>query len=97
MQYLTWLREASDHVGVANLYDLAPGPRSFVHPGVLISGLLHAAGLGVAAAYLAWKPVAVLALFAGALVSLGLYPSDRRFLASFGGALMETLGRKPAR
>ena len=28
-----------------NLYDLAPGPRSFVHPGVLISGLLHALGL----------------------------------------------------
>ena len=39
----------------------------------------------------------VLVLFACALVSLGLYPSDRRFLASFGGALMEALGRKPAR
>jgi O-antigen/teichoic acid export membrane protein len=39
----------------------------------------------------------VLVLFACALVSLGLYPSDRRFLVSFGGALMEALGRKPAR
>jgi len=39
----------------------------------------------------------VLVLFACALISLGLYPSDRRFLASFGGALMETVGRKPAR
>ena len=67
MQYLTWLREASHHIAVANLYDLAPGPRSFVHPGVLVSGLLHAAGFGVAAAYLAWKPLAVIALFAGAL------------------------------
>jgi hypothetical protein len=38
-----------------------------------------------------------LAVFACALVSLGLYPSDRRFLASFGGALMEALGRKPTR
>src|SRR6185312_5056963 len=66
MQYLTWLREASHHVAVANLYDLAPGPRSFVHPGVLVSGALHAIGFGVAAAYLAWKPFAVLALFAGA-------------------------------
>jgi hypothetical protein len=74
MQYLTWLREASHHVAVANLYDLAPGPRSFVHPGVLVSGALHAIGFGVAAAYLAWKPFAVLALFAGAL---GL---ARRFL-----------------
>ena len=35
MQYLTWLRDASDHVAVSNLYDLAPGPHSFVHPGVL--------------------------------------------------------------
>jgi hypothetical protein len=67
MQYLTWLREASDHLAVANLYDLASGPHSFVHPGVLVSGLLHQLGLGVAAAYLVWKPVAVLALFAGAL------------------------------
>ena len=75
MQYLTWLREASDHVAVANLYDLAPGPRSFVHPGVLISGVLHAIGFGVAAAYLAWKPLAVLSLFAGALAMA------RRFLA----------------
>lgn len=75
MQYLTWLREASDHLAVANLYDLAGGPRSFVHPGVLISGVLHKAGLGVAAAYLAWKPVAVLALFAGTLALA------RRFLA----------------
>jgi len=75
MQYLTWVREASAHVAVANLYDLAPGPHSFVHPGVLVSALLHAIGFGVAAAYLAWKPAAVLCLFAGAL---GM---ARRFLA----------------
>jgi hypothetical protein len=74
MQYLTWLREASEHWAVANLYDLADGPRSFVHPGVLVSGLLHKAGLGVAAAYHAWKPLAVVALFAGALAL------TRRFL-----------------
>ncbi len=75
MQYLTWLREASEHVAVANLYDLEEGPRSFVHPGVLISGLLHRAGLGVVAAYMVWKPVAAIALFAGALALV------RRFLA----------------
>ena len=50
MQYLTWLREASDHLAVANLYDLEDGPYSFVHPGVVVSGLLHRAGLGVVAA-----------------------------------------------
>jgi hypothetical protein len=65
LQYLNWLRQASEHVLVGNLYDLAPGPRSFLHPGVAISGALHALGLGIAAAYLVWKPVAVLALWAG--------------------------------
>jgi hypothetical protein len=75
MQYLTWIREASEHLAVANLYDLADGPRSFVHPGVLVSGLLHRAGLGVAAAYMAWKPFAVIALFAAALALA------RRFLS----------------
>ncbi|HEX8051603.1 MAG TPA: hypothetical protein VF517_01325 [Thermoleophilaceae bacterium] len=68
MQYLNWLRQAGEHVTVGNLYDLDPGgPRSFLHPGVLVSGLLHRLGLGVAAAYMAWKPVAVIALFAAAL------------------------------
>ncbi|MGH2746033.1 MAG: hypothetical protein ACRDN8_26770 [Thermoleophilaceae bacterium] len=75
LQYLTWLREAGEHVAIANLYDLEDGPRSFVHPGVLLSGLAHQLGLGVVASYVIWKPVAVLALFAGA-VGLG-----RRFLA----------------
>ncbi|HEX8243409.1 MAG TPA: hypothetical protein VF541_07940, partial [Longimicrobium sp.] len=78
LQYLNWLRQAGEHATVANLYDLEPGPRSFLHPGVLLSGLLHRAGLGVAASYLVWKPVAVGALFAGALLYV------RRFLARSG-------------
>jgi hypothetical protein len=39
-----------------------------VHPGMVISGLLHKAGLGLVPAYLVWKPVAVVALFAGTLL-----------------------------
>jgi hypothetical protein len=78
MQYLTWLREAGENVAVANLYDLDDGPSSFVHPGVLISGLLHQLGLGVVASYMVWKPVAVAALFAGSLALC------RRFLARSG-------------
>jgi hypothetical protein len=74
LQYITWLREAGQHVAVANLYDLEGGPRSFVHPGVVISGLLHRTGLGEVAAYMVWKPVAVLALVAGAVAL------TRRFL-----------------
>ncbi len=67
LQYLNWLRQSGEHGAAANLYDLAPGPHSFVHPGVLISGLLHRLGLGMIAAYAVWKPVACAALFAGAL------------------------------
>ncbi len=78
LQYLNWLRQAGHHVAVANLYDLAPGPRSFVHPGVLLSGLLDRLGLGIRLAYLVWKPVAVLALWAAALLLA------RRFLARAG-------------
>jgi O-antigen/teichoic acid export membrane protein len=47
-------------------------------------------------ALLLFTPLVVV-LFACALVSLGLYPSDRRFLAAFGGALMEVLRRMPSR
>jgi hypothetical protein len=74
MQYLNWLRQAGEHVTIENLYDLRPGPASFLHPGVLVSGLLHRIGLGLTASYMAWKPVAVGALFAAALLYV------RRFL-----------------
>ncbi len=80
LQYLNWLRQAGHHIAVANLYDLAPGPHSFVHPGVVISGLLNRAGLGIVAAYMVWKPVAVAALFAGSLLYVRRFierPSDR--------------------
>lgn len=75
MQYLNWIRESGDHLLVGNVYDLEPGPRSFLHPGVAVSGVLHRLGLGVIAAYAFWKPVAVVALFAAALAW------TRRFLA----------------
>ena len=67
MQYLNWLRQSGAGVLIGNLYDLAPGPETFLHPGLLVSGLLHDLGLGTIASYLVWKPVAVLALWAGAV------------------------------
>jgi hypothetical protein len=70
MQYLDWARQAGEHGLIGNRYDLAPGPRSFLHPGLLASGLLYRLGAAPAVAYLAWKPVAVAALFAGALLFL---------------------------
>lgn len=65
MQYLNWLRQAGEHVGIANLYDLEDGPRPFVHPGLLLSGLLHRLGVGLVVAYSVWKPIAAAVLFAG--------------------------------
>ncbi|HEY6580494.1 MAG TPA: oligosaccharide flippase family protein [Rubrobacter sp.] len=79
------------------------GPR-YVKP--LLAGFVAAAvTLGIRAllptieglpALLLFAPI-ILVIFACALVSLGLYPSDRRFLASFGGAMRDALGREPAR
>jgi hypothetical protein len=89
LQYLNWLRQASDHVLVANLYDLAPGARNFLHPGVMISGGLHALGLGTAAAYFVWTPVAVVALWAGARAWCHrLLPPGGRRLGALGLALL---------
>lgn len=73
MQYLNWLRQSGEHGAAANLYDLAPGPRSFVHPGLLLSGLLHRAGAGIVVAYQIWKPVAVAALFFGSFYFAGRF------------------------
>ena len=65
MQYLNWLRQAGESVGIANLYDLKDGPNSFVHPGLFLSGVLHQLGVGLVVAYSVWKPIAALVLFAG--------------------------------
>lgn len=81
MQYLNWLRQSGEFGAAANLYDLAPGPRSFVHPGLLISGLAYRAGAGVVVAYQLWKPLAVAALFFGSFYFAGRFlvrDRDRR-------------------
>ena len=64
-QYLSWVRESAEHGLIANRFDLAPDERVFLYPPMLLSGLLHIAGLSTPLAYLAWKPVAVLVLFIG--------------------------------
>ena len=69
LQYFTWIREASEHVLIGNRYDFAPDERTFLHPGYLLSGLVHAVtGLSVPLSYLLWKPVAVVLTFVGALL-----------------------------
>jgi hypothetical protein len=65
LQYFAWIRSAAEHGVIRNMFDVnPPGTSYFVHPGFLLSGLLHRAGLGIAVSYqLLWKPVAIVALF----------------------------------
>ncbi len=67
LQYFAWIRVAGDHFVIRNVWDIDPdGTSYFVHPGFVISGLFHRAGLSIPAAYLLpWKPVAVIAVFLG--------------------------------
>ncbi|MDQ3934346.1 MAG: hypothetical protein M3340_06905, partial [Actinomycetota bacterium] len=64
-QYLAWVREAGEHVLISNRFDLAAEDPVYLQPMWVVSGLAWAAGLPVQAAFLLWKPVCVLALFAG--------------------------------
>jgi hypothetical protein len=66
MQYLGWIRDSANHVLIGNPYQLDASPHYFLHPGLAISGILNRFGVGAWLAYLVWKPVAVVALFAAA-------------------------------
>ncbi|MCD6726327.1 MAG: hypothetical protein LT070_03715 [Solirubrobacteraceae bacterium] len=69
MQYLAWIREAGAHVLIGNPWDLAPGERRFLHPGLLLSGLAHRfLGVSIPLSYILWKPVAIAVSFAGCLL-----------------------------
>jgi len=64
-QYLSWVREASENVLMANRFDMQPDSHVYLHPALLLSGLVHAVGVSTPLAYLLWKPVAVAVLFVG--------------------------------
>ena len=63
MQYLAWIRAASHHVLISNLFVLRGTPADYFQPAIAISGGLVAAGLAPWLALLLWKPVAVLLTF----------------------------------
>lgn len=67
LQYLTWIREASNHFLIGNRFDFLPDSRVFLHPGFLLSGLIHRwLGLDLQTSFLAvWKPLAVGFAFIG--------------------------------
>ena len=79
MQYLAWIRDASHHGLISNLFVLRGTPADYFQPAVVISGGLTALGVAPSVSLLLWKPVAVFAFFLGvrayAMRSLvGLWP-----------------------
>lgn len=65
MQYLAWIRDASHHFLVSNLFVLRGTPADYFQPAIVISGGLTALGLAPWLSLLVWKPVAVVAFFFG--------------------------------
>src|ERR1700761_3560370 len=63
MQYLAWIRSASQHLLASNMFVLRSTPADYFQPAVVISGGLSALGLAPWLALLVWKPVAVGATF----------------------------------
>jgi hypothetical protein len=65
MQYLAWIRSASHHLLVSNLFVLRGTPADYFQPAVAISGGLSALGLAPTLSLLLWKPIAVIGAFFG--------------------------------
>jgi len=63
LQYLSWIVSASRDWVINSPWDIPPQEGShFLHPGFLLSGLLHRAGLDLLVSYQLWKPVSILAI-----------------------------------
>jgi hypothetical protein len=65
LQYLAWARDAGSHGLASNLFELSGGGHVFLQPMFELSGLVWRLGVPLQLAYLLWKPIAVLVLFAG--------------------------------
>jgi hypothetical protein len=63
MQYLAWIRDASRHLFVSDLFALRPTSHDYLQPMVAASGGLAALGVAPWLALLVWKPAAVVAIF----------------------------------
>ncbi len=68
LQYLAWTRDASAHGGLtSDLFSFAGGGHVYLQPMAALSAGLYRLGLSLPLAYLLWKPVAIVALFAAAV------------------------------
>jgi hypothetical protein len=67
LQYLAWARDASAHGLASDLFALAPSGHVYLEPLFTITGALYRLGLSLPAAYLLWKPVAIVIMLAAAV------------------------------
>lgn len=82
LQYFAWIRDASVHVFAGNRFDLAPGLRTFLHPGFTASGLVHRfVRLSVPLSFWLWEPIAI------ALLVTAFHRYARRLLAGSDAAV----------
>jgi hypothetical protein len=65
MQYLAWIRDASQHLLASNLFVLRSTPADYFQPAIAISGGISALGVSPEVTLLLWKPAAVAAAFFG--------------------------------
>lgn len=63
MQYLSWVRSASHHFLISNMFVIQPTAADYFQPAISISGGLTALGMAPWLSLLLWKPVAVLCSF----------------------------------
>jgi hypothetical protein len=63
LQYLAWIRDASKHVLISDMFVLNGTPHDYLQPAIAISGGLTALGVPPWLSLLLWKPVAVIAVF----------------------------------
>lgn len=64
-QYISWIREAGNHVLSSNRFDVVPDPNLFLHPMWVLSGALWKLGASLQLAFGLWKPVGLVVLFGG--------------------------------
>jgi hypothetical protein len=63
LQYLSWIRATAAHGLVSDLFVLRGTPADYAQPAVMLSALLVRLGVAPWLALMAWKPVAVLAIW----------------------------------
>jgi hypothetical protein len=63
MQYLGWIRSASQHFLISDMFVLRHTPADYFQPAIVVSAALTLLGVPIWLALLLWKPAAVLASF----------------------------------